>query len=158
MKTKREYLTFFINMFTRVTTIVVLASALYICIFWGADTELRISLLWQILGVSAICAAGVLLLVVWEQKYPSKHPLLQNLLQLIYVSAVVMGSGFAFQWFSTSSLSMVLGMEVCIIAVYSTVIWISYFLDWQAAKAINEKLAEREDARERTEHRKRGEV
>lgn len=158
MKTKREYLTFFINMFTRVTTIVVLASALYICVFWGADAELRLSLLWQILGVSAACAAGVLLLVVWEKKYPSKHPLLQNLLQLIYVSAVVMGSGFAFQWFRTSSLSMVLGMEVCIIAVYSMVIWISYFLDWQAAKAINEKLAERENARERAEHREGGEA
>lgn len=144
MKTKREYLTFFINMFTRVTTIVVFASALYIGVFWGADTELRPSLLWQILGVSAVCAAGVMLLVIWQQNYPKKHPLLQNLLQLIYVSVIVMGSGFAFQWFNISSLPMVIGMEVCIAGVYGLVIWISYFLDWQAAKAINEKLAKRE--------------
>lgn len=143
MKSMRDYMIFFINMFTRVTTVVVFASALYIRIFWGANVDLKLSLMWQILGVSAICAFGVMLLVIWEQKFTKAHSLWKNLLQVVYVSAVVMGCGFAFKWFNISSLSMVLGMESCIIVVYSLVIWISYFLDWQAAKAMNQKLAQR---------------
>ena len=145
MKFKSQYVKAAVDMYARITTTVVFASALYIVIFWGMEAELTVSLLWQILGISAICALGVPLMLCHEERYPSRRAgFLRNVLQFVYVNGVVLASGFLFRWFLPSSLPMILGMELCIILVYVFVIWLAYVLDVRQAEEMNRKLAQRQ--------------
>lgn len=145
MREWTQYVKATIDLFTRITTTVVFATALYIGIFWGMDGDISVYLLWQIPGVSAICSLGMPLMLWHENRYPSKTAAFwRNLAQFLYVNGVVLGSGFLFRWFLPSSLPMILGMEICIAAVYIFVVSLSYFLDCRQAREMNRRLAQRE--------------
>ena len=66
----------------------------------------------------------------------------RQLLYFIFVNIVVLGLGKLFEWFSFQNFSMVLFMEVLIIAVYAVVNTISYLSDRADAQSMNEKLLE----------------
>lgn len=144
MKDWTQYVKATIDLFTRIMTAVSIATALYIGIFWGIDENIKLYLLWQMLGVSAICSLGTPLMLWHEEHYPSKTAAFwRNVVQFLYVNGVVLGSGFLFRWFLLSSLPMILGMEICIIAVYVFVVSLSYFLDCRQAREMNRRLEQR---------------
>lgn len=58
------------------------------------------------------------------------------------MNIAVLGLGKIFEWFSFQNFSMVLFMEVLIIAVYAVVNTISYLSDRADAQSMNEKLLE----------------
>ena len=58
------------------------------------------------------------------------------------MNIVVLGLGKLFEWFSFQNFSMVLLMEVLIIAVYVVVNIICYLSDRADAQSMNEKLLE----------------
>jgi len=66
----------------------------------------------------------------------------RQLLYFIFVNIAVLGLGELFEWFSFRNFSMVLLMEILIIAVYAVVNTICYLNDRADAQSMNEKLLE----------------
>lgn len=144
MKDVIKRLQFTLDIFTRITTGVTCVTAVYIGIMWGSDTELTVSILWQILGVSALCTLGSFLFPCGTGREISKGSMLRRtILYFVFVNAVVLGCGFLFGWFYLSSWKMVAAMEICIIAVFAAVRGAGYFAEYKTAERMNEKLRER---------------
>lgn len=130
-----------LSLFTKITTMVIIVTAVYIMIFWGKDTVLGVEILWQIILVSGICSIGCLVLPDSEQKEVSKVSLLlRHIALFIYVNIVVMGSGIYFEWFYLSNWRMILGMLACIAVVFVTITSISYIVDNRLAEKMNQRL------------------
>ena len=115
----------------------------FISVFGGFDAQISVKILWQILAVSAVCSVPVLMFDSDASKELSKKGMFaRQLLYFIFVNIVVLGLGKLFEWFSFQNFSMVLFMEVLIIAVYAVVNTISYLSDRADAQSMNEKLLE----------------
>ena len=133
-----------LNIFTRITAAVTCVSAVYIGIFWGSETILSVDILWQILGVSALCTLGSFLIPCGLGREVSKGSMLIRMfLYLVFVNAAVLLCGYAFAWFYPSSWRMVAGMEACIIVVFAIVVGAGYFAEYKTAEQMNQKLRER---------------
>ena len=134
-----------LSIFVRVTTAVVIVTAIYIVSFWGADCEVGIHILWEILSVSALCALCSFVLPDDNGKVVSKRGMLiRIILYYAMVNVIVMTCGFVYEWFYVSQWKMVAGMEICIIAVFVIVTAVNYFLEYQTAERMNRKLKERQ--------------
>lgn len=130
-----------ISLFTKITTLVIIVTAIYIMIFWGEDTILGVKILWQIIVVSGICSLGYLILPDEEQKEVSKASmLLRHIALFLYVNIIVMGSGIYFEWFYTTNWKMILGMLTCIVIVFVIITSVSYFVNNKIAEQMNKKL------------------
>ena len=120
-----------------------MAAAVFISVFEGFDAQISVKILWQILAVSAVCSVPVLMFDSDASKELSKKGMFAwQLLYFIFVNIAVLGLGKIFEWFSFQNFSMVLFMEVLIIAVYAVVNTISYLSDRADAQSMNEKLLE----------------
>lgn len=135
-----------LTVFAYVTTCVVLASAVYISIFWK-DTQLSVDILWQILITSFLCSAG-LFAVEDSKEVSGKRGLLKMVLYYIYVNIVVLTAGFLFEWFLADDAAMVLGMIIMIAFVFATVSLIEYYHDRKLADQMLQKLQERTKGRD----------
>lgn len=133
------------NVFSWIATGVTCVTAIYIMIFWGADTNIGVELLWQILLVSAVCSLGSLILYNEKKEFSKKEMLVRCCLLFAYVDIIVLTCGFYFQWFYFSSWKMVAGMELCIIAVFAVTMGFSSLAAKKEADAMNKKLRERDD-------------
>lgn len=135
----------FVYAFTHITTLVVLATAIYIAVFWG-KIEVESYILWQILGVSFICS----LVALFKEKEDAskKQTILLLILRYLYVNIVVLTSGFLFEWFYFDNVFMVIGMLIMIAVVYLVIsVWIYYKEKATADKMtvmLTEKLQERQ--------------
>lgn len=69
--------------------------------------------------------------------------LMRTILYYAYINLAVLGLGFLFGWFSFRNGLQVLGMELAIVFVFLGVYLISYWMQCQEAKRMNEKLKER---------------
>lgn len=139
-----KYMQIIFSAYVKITTFVVLATAVYIGVFWGADTELSVVILWQILIVSGICSLVSLVPMNGEKELSKASLLFRNALSYTYINIVVLGFGFYFNWFYFSNWKMVLGMEICILMVFIAVMLTEYFIEYKMAEKMNEKLKERE--------------
>lgn len=139
-----KYMQIIFSVYVKITTFVVLAAAVYIGVFWGADTELSVVILWQILIVSGICSLVSLVPMNGEKELSKASLLFRNALSYAYINIVVLGFGFYFNWFYFSNWKMVLGMEICILMVFIAVMLTEYFIEYKTAEKMNEKLKERE--------------
>ena len=138
-----EKLKMLMDIFGKVTFGVLIAAAVFISVFGGFDAQISVKILWQILAVSAVCSVPVLMFDSDASKELSKKGMFaRQLLYFIFVNIVVLGLGKLFEWFSFQNFSMVLFMEVLIIAVYAVVNTISYLSDRADAQSMNEKLLE----------------
>lgn len=127
--------------FVYVTTLVVLATALYITVFWGTDLKLGVEILWQILLTSFLTSVGMLFCPKGE---PSKKQfVVKEILYYIYVNIVVLTSGFIYEWFYLEDIKMVIGMLILIAVVYIIINVVLFLKDISLTKKLNEKLEER---------------
>ena len=133
-------------MFVQTVTCVALGSSIYIYAFWGKKEVLSVELLWQILGVSALCALWCV--VYWSKEELSKKAMLaRSILHFVLVDLTVLVCGFWFGWFFLSDWKMIVGMEITVIAVYLAVVGVSYLADRRKSDKMNRKLQERRTAR-----------
>ena len=138
-----EKLKMLMDIFGKITFGVLMAAAVFISVFGGFDALISVKILWQILAVSAVCSVPVLMFDSDASKELSKKGMFaRQLLYFIFVNIAVLGLGKIFEWFSFQNFSMVLFMEVLIIAVYAVVNTISYLSDRADAQSMNEKLLE----------------
>lgn len=134
-----------ISLFMRITTGVLFVAAAYITVFYGWEVELGVEILWQILIVSALCTLGSIILPMEGEKEVSKCSLLvYMILYYLYNNAAVLFCGVRFEWFSFRDRGQVLGMLAAIAFVFVVVAAITYWVQYQVAKKMNQKLKERE--------------
>ncbi len=123
---------------------VLVVTATYISFFWGDSIRFGVEILWQILLVSFVCSLSELFFGMPEGKeFSKKQWIVRWVLCYIYVNIVVLGCGFYFGWFSPESIPMVIGMMLCIAAVYLFAYVVIYFMDVKTADRMNQKLLER---------------
>lgn len=132
------------NVFSWIVTGVTCVTAIYIIVFWGTDVKLGVEILWQILLVSAICALESLLLYNEKREFSKKEMLIRCFLTFAFVDITVLTFGFYFHWFHFSNWKMVLGMELCIVAVFAAIIGVSSLAGQKEADTMNKKLKERD--------------
>lgn len=127
-----------------ITFAVLVVTATYISVFFDGGYRYGVELLWQILLVSFVCSLSELFFGMPEGKeFTKKQWIVRWVLCYIYVNIVVLGCGFHFGWFAPESIPMVIGMLVCIAAVYLFVYVMVYFKDVKMADQMNQKLLER---------------
>lgn len=134
-----------LSIFGKVTIGIMLATAIYIPIFYGRKA-IYSEILWQILGLSAVCALGSIILPLedGESREVSKMTMLvRSILYYIYNNLVVLGLGFRFRWFTFRNGFQVLGMEIAIVGVFIGIYSYCYYMQYQEAKRMNEKLKEK---------------
>lgn len=138
-----EKLKMLMDIFGKVTFGVLIAATVFISVFGGFDAQISVKILWQILAVSAVCSVPILMFASDASRELTKKGMFaRQLLYFIFVNIVVLGLGKIFEWFSFQNFSMVLLMEVLIIAVYAVVNIICYLSDRADAQSMNEKLLE----------------
>ena len=136
-----EKMKLLLDIFGKITAGVLMAAAAYITIFWGTEAKISAMILWQVLSVSAVCSAPVLLFAADNGKELSKRGMLvRQFLYFMFVNVVVLGLGRRFEWFEFRNLGMVAVMEVLIIAVYALVNLVSYLSERSVAQDMNERL------------------
>lgn len=138
----KEKITLFLNIFTRISTGIFFFSGIYIAIFFGFEPELSVAYIFVILGLSAIFALGRLL-VFQDETASKKIKLIQEICYFCFVNIIVLVVGFFSHWFSLSNVKTVIGMEVTILTVYITTMFITYRIEANTASKLNEKLKER---------------
>ena len=132
-----EKLKMLMDIFGKVTFGVLIAATVFISVFGGFDAQISVKILWQILAVSAVCSVPILMFASDASRELTKKGMFAR--QLLYF---ILGLGKLFEWFSFQNFSMVLLMEVLIIAVYAVVNIICYLSDRADAQSMNEKLLE----------------
>jgi hypothetical protein len=126
--------------FTRITTLSVLGTAIFISIFWKG-VSLSVAILWQILFVSLLCSVSALPLL--KEAKTKKQLIIRNVVTYLYVNLVVMSCGYIFGWYLWEQLPMVLGMLLLILFVTLAVSFIPYHKEKELADKMTEKLARR---------------
>ena len=139
------------QMYLQIVALVILAAAIYITVFWGYDCEVDGDILWQIMGVSALCSLCTPILM--SQKELSKRTMLfREMIHFLMINVIVLFSGFCFEWFYVSDWKMIVGMELTIVAVYVGVCTIAYRMSQRTAEEMNQKLKERQEEMKDTEN------
>ena len=132
-----EKLKMLMDIFGKVTFGVLMAAAVFISVFEGFDAQISVKILRQILAVPILMFGSDA-----SRELTKKGMFARQLLYFIFVNIVVLGLGKLFEWFSFQNFSMVLLMEILIIAVYAVVNTICYLNDRADAQSMNEKLLE----------------
>ena len=138
-----EKIRFMFQIYIQIVAMVILGSAIYITVFWGNECTLSANMLWQIMGVSAVCSLCSLILDS-KRELSKRVMLLREILHFVMINVVVLFFGFWFEWFYLSAWKMIVGMELTIIAVYAGVMLINYRMNQRTAEEMNHKLQERQ--------------
>lgn len=127
-----------------ITFAVLVVTATYITLLVGDGIQFGVEILWQILTVSFLCSLSEIIFATPDGKEMSKTQwIVRWILCYIYVNVVVLGCGFYFGWYLPESMPMVVGMLVCIAAVFAFVYGVTYYMDVRTADQMNQKLLER---------------
>lgn len=144
MSTITKYIKSVLGVFAKITTWTLLSAACFISIFVGKEMVLDVMLLWQILGLSFLCAAGSVLFFLNAESVTRRNMLIRFSLCYLFINAVIMAGGLIFGWFLLSNWKMVLAMFVLVAAGYGVIVLVSYKLSEREAALMNEMLKKRE--------------
>lgn len=130
--------------FFMITVLILIASSVYVSVFYGVDASVQVIFLWQIMLASFLSSLSRLLFYTRQNRTMGKTEYwIRWIFCYGYVNVVNLGLGFLFGWFDISNLSMVAGMLLCILLVYLTVAIVVYLVDSKTTEEINRKLQER---------------
>ena len=134
----RKKLMFLWNMFCIVTTCSLTATALFTTILFPIDST-SLSILWQMVFVSALCTASTLL-YPWERKMKKTELHMRVAIHYILINAIVLGFGNRFEWYQPTHFKSTLYMLIAIAVIFAAVSFISWSLSAKDAKKMNERL------------------
>ena len=131
-----------IQIFTRVVTTIFLFASLYEAIFVDMKVVFYIRDIWGIMLIGMLCAVCYLPMLS-EKSYSKLTMIIFQVAYFIIINAATLATGFLLHWFNFKNPVAVFSFEIIIILVYSSVMFISYKIDSDSAKKMNEKLEER---------------
>jgi len=125
------------NMFTRITTIIMICAGVYICIFW--EGQVSANVLFQIPVVGALTSIPCTLLF-YKDTLPKKTFLIREILFYIYVNIVVFTFGTIFEWvrFETPYMAIGLFFDILVVCLLAGVV--AYCFDQGISNKMNDRL------------------
>ena len=138
----KEKINIMLMIFTRVVTAIFLIASIYITYFFGSTRVFGSSDIWAIMFiglVSAVCYIPFLLEINYSK-------ILMVILQIGYfliINAVTLITGALRGWFTFKNPVNAISFEAVIICVYAIIMIVSYLIDSDSAKKMNQKLEER---------------
>lgn len=132
--------------FSYITTGTLLAVAMFLTVF-EPDTSIPVKLLWQIVGVSFICALGNMLRY-FHENYTRKQQIIRLVIHYLYINGVVLGCGYFFHWFFAESVIQILCMIVLIAVIYVTVSLAMWNKGKRESSQLNKHLREYQEKKE----------
>ncbi len=128
----------FFDVFTKVTTCVVFAVAIYCRIFFPG-LNFKEDMLWQILLVSLLTSAGTLM---YNDDIKKNSMKVRCIIHYLMVNVIVVGCGIWFEWFYADNLAQVIGMLILIAIIFTVVSVVSWRKVQKEAELMNQRLAE----------------
>lgn len=130
--------------FLMITVLILVASSVYVSVFYGFDASVQVCFLWQIMLAAFLSSFSRLMFYTKNNRSLGKTEYwFRWFLCYAYVNVVNLGLGFFFGWFEISNLPMVAGMLLSILLVFLAVAVIIYMVDSKTSEEINQKLQER---------------
>lgn len=125
--------------FTGISTCVLIATTLFITVFYG-NIEVRVSLLWQMLGCDVLCTLGNFLYTKHETS--KKKLYLITILHYLYINIVVLGCGLYFEWFYINRIDMIVSMIIIIAVIFLLVSALNIIRTKKDSELMNMRLHE----------------
>ena len=138
----KEIINIMIKIFTRVVTAIFLIASIYITFFFGTERVVASTDIWAIMligFVSAVCYLPFLL----EINYSKIALVILQIVYFLIINAVTLVTGASRGWFTFKNPVNTISFEAVIICVYVIVMIVSYIIDSDSAKKMNQKLEER---------------
>ena len=138
----KEKINIMLMIFTRVVTAIFLIASIYITFFFGNERVMASTDIWAIMFigfVSAVCYLPFLL----EINYSKIAMVILQVIYFLIINAVTLITGAFRGWFTFKNPVNAISFEAVIICVYVIVMIVSYIIDSDSAKKMNQKLEER---------------
>ena len=126
----------FLDVFTKVTTCILLGAAAY-CSFFFYDGMFSRHLLWELLLVSFLTCLGVLF---YTDDINKKSMRIACLLHYLFNNVVVVGCGLWFEWIDAGNWLQIIGMILLVAVIFGVVSVITWKKAEKEAAMMNEKL------------------
>lgn len=130
------------TVFTRVCTFSFIFSSLYILIVFGRYSLLNLNYIWGILLISFVSTVGYIPFLS-EKELSKVYLILARVIYFILIDASVLFVGYYLQWYMIQEIKTVVGIELSVIASLICIETVSFILDKNKAKSMNEKLKTR---------------
>lgn len=134
----------FFDIWTKVTTGVLLAAATY-CSFFFSDGMFSRHLLWELLLVSFLTSLGTLF---YTDTLDKKNMKIACLLHYLLNNVIVVGCGIWFGWIDVENWLQIIGMVVLVALVFAVVSILSWRKAEKEAVLMNEQLVKYQKKRE----------
>ncbi|MCM1106644.1 MAG: DUF3021 domain-containing protein [Blautia sp.] len=126
--------------FSMITVCVLVAVGIFTTVIEPVE-RMHSVVIWQILGVSFLCAATTLV-YSFEQVRKRGVLRLQIMFHYLIINVVVLGSGFLFDWYDVKSPLSVLAMVILIAVIYALVTFLLRKKASEEARKMNARLLE----------------
>lgn len=133
-----------LDVFTKVTTCILIGAAAY-CSFFFYDGMFSRHLLWEILLVSFLTSLGVLF---YTDDINKKKMKIICILHYLFNNLVVVGCGLWFGWIDAENPFQIIGMVVLVAVIFSVVSVLSWKKEAKEADLMNERLMQYQEKRE----------
>lgn len=131
-----ERIKIWFDVFTKVVTCVTFGVIIY-CMIFFPQISFGVEMLWQMLLVSFLTSAGVLL---YTDDIGQKSMKIMCVIHYIAVNIIVVSCGLLFEWFYWDNLPQMIGILVVIALVFLTVSVVSWRKAMQMAELMNGRL------------------
>ncbi|MDE6641578.1 MAG: DUF3021 domain-containing protein [Acetatifactor sp.] len=136
----RRKMSFLINIFSMVTSCMVITVAVFTTIINPIE-RIEAVILWQIPAVSGVITF-VSLIYPWDRPMGKLEIVVRTVAHYVLVNMIVLGAGVMFDWYNPKSVGGVISMMVSIAVIFALVSGISWTRSAKDAKKMNEKLKE----------------
>lgn len=140
-------LRFIFQVFSTVTSCVVVAVAIFTTLLYPTDS-MSPMVLWQIPAVSMLCTLGCLI-YPWDVVMTGKERGIKIFLHYLYTNVVVLVSGILFEWYNIKKIRSVISMVIVIAVIFAVVSGITWKRASIEAKNMNERLQEYQRQKDR---------
>lgn len=115
-----------------------IATAIFISIFYP-DALLSVTLLWEILACSIVCALGNV--IWWTARQLSKvETIIRIFLHYLYINVVVFGSALMFDWIDYDNIVMVVSLFFMILIIFIVVFSVIRYHEKKISELMNRSL------------------
>ena len=128
----------FFDVFTKVTTCVVLGVGIY-CLIFFPEVNFGADIMWQILLVSFLTSAGTLM---YTDEITKNSMKVRCVIHYLLVNIIVVSCGIWFKWFYPDNLPQVIGMLILIAIIFLVVSVVSWKKVLKEADLMNQRLME----------------
>lgn len=146
MKRSMRKIRFLLEVFSTVTTCVVIAVAVFTTVLDPAE-ELDPVILWQIPAVSFLCALSCMI-YPWDRSIGKKEMGIRVAVQYLLINIIVMLAGYWFYWYNINHLQSILVMLFSIAVIFSVVFVLSWTRDAGEARRMNTRLKEYQEKKQ----------